>query len=80
MIGFLGLDSPTPHAFDALFEATQHDDAGTTESTADVDKPLDEQNLFYGLADATATIIMLTKDDDPSGERVRNDNGESSSH
>lgn len=62
LVGFLGLDSPEPYVFDSFFEILRNsgasDDSGRSEI---VYKPLDELNLFYGIADSVATILMLSQ-------------------
>lgn len=59
LIGFISIDAPEPDAFTGLFhEPTrgvhERDDA---EDLA----PRDDQDLFYGLADAAATILVLQR-------------------
>lgn len=64
LIGFLGIDSPTAGAFDALFEpelAEGRDSSSSELSNRATPKAREEQNLFYGLADAVATILILTR-------------------
>jgi hypothetical protein len=61
-VGFLGLDSPEPHAFDKLFDSSRK--RGAADSVAGPDgvyKPLEELNFLYGLADSVATILMLVQ-------------------
>ncbi|MCE9543985.1 MAG: hypothetical protein K8T25_00445 [Planctomycetia bacterium] len=67
LIGFLGLDSPQPHAFDSLCSPKKTDttDASVHSKTHNLD-------LFYGLADSVATIAMTLshpiKDGTPGGD------------
>lgn len=60
LVGFLGLDSPDPHAFDGLFSFSKKSDLASSNGSVDgVYTPLDELHLLYGLADSIATILML---------------------
>lgn len=68
LVGFLGLDSPDPHAFDQLFKFSRKKDhpAGSG-SVEGVYNPLNELHLLYGVADAVATVVMLSQSPPANG-------------
>jgi hypothetical protein len=62
LVGFVGIDSPTPHAFDGFFEFSGKGDSAASIAGVDgIYRPREELHLLYGLADAIATILMLIK-------------------
>lgn len=62
LTGFLGIDSPDPHAFDELFDFCQGRDMAASAPNGDgVFKAREELNFLYALADSVATILMLVQ-------------------
>jgi len=73
IFGFLSVDSPKPNAFDGLFSspnknAPQRNDGNDRTDLADMD-------LFFGLADSIATLVMLSREPQTALERT-NDHGQ----
>lgn len=60
LVGFLGIDSPEPNAFDGLFES-RVPMAQIRDNYGQDQKPLNDIELFYGLADSLATILGLNQ-------------------
>jgi hypothetical protein len=57
LVGFLSMDSPQPAAFDPLFRPVEPN--AEFGNQGESMKPLAEVELFYGIADSVATILML---------------------
>lgn len=60
LVGFLGIDSPEPNAFDGLFETPAGPEQNRDNYGRDA-KPLSDIELFYGIADSLATILGLNQ-------------------
>jgi hypothetical protein len=58
LLGFISIDSGRPDAFDALFDQPQATGEAQRNDGGDL-SPLPDTELFYGLADSIATIIVL---------------------
>jgi heme exporter protein D len=70
LIGFLGLDSPDPHAFDKFFNYCREGGHGPSNGSGDgVFKPLDELQFLYAIADSVATILMIVQRQNEVGKR-----------
>jgi hypothetical protein len=69
LLGFLGLDSAAPHAFDDLFEWPANTDQ-LADNTAEDCKPKDEMHLLFALADSMATIISTQVPNPDAAEAV----------
>lgn len=59
LMGFLSIDSPTVGAFDGLFKELGTDRSSDLRNDGSDLEPLDDMNLFWGLADSIATIAVL---------------------
>jgi len=62
IFGFLSIDSPLVAAFDELFSSPE---SGPDERNYGSDRTaLADMDLFYGIADAVATLVMLSREPD----------------